>query len=312
MFEKYFDKYIVSSDMKEYLKKTELIMRNISDIIYFSVMPINEKLTDLRKVLEIAEGQKDDSLKEDCREYIKNIEVAFEMTKKDGIFTVDFGFYNEERNKVDSSLEKIFDSFDGAIKYIREDIQKCEYTDEDRIWYEVTRYQNNGSGEFEETSFYIVIRGEIYFTEVKNIEGYDISISLYNGTNLNLPVPFKAGDVVEIDGFPFGPKYQIMIMDVGDNRDCCCLQGLYLDDEDGWFVGAVKHGMLGHDDYFAQISPLYTAAKVDKTKEKVFEFMRENVHGDENVYSRLWLEISCRQGGMTDEDIMELIKKLEL
>ena len=70
--------------------------------------------------------------------------------------------------------------------------------------------------------------------------------------------------------------------------------------------------MLGHDDYFAQISPLYTAAKVDNTEEKVFEFMRENVHGDEAVYSRLWLEISCRQGGMTDEDIMELIKNLRM
>lgn len=56
-------------------------------------------------------------------------------------------------------------------------------------------------------------------------------------------VPFKAGDIVEIDLYPFADKRIIEIVEVGDNHDCCCLQALSRRKDGSWTIGAVNTGI---------------------------------------------------------------------
>ena len=59
--------------------------------------------------------------------------------------------------------------------------------------------------------------------------------SIYN--DVNLPVPFHAGDIVTIDCRPFAPVSHAVILEVGDNCDCCCLQALYYAGNGTWDMG---------------------------------------------------------------------------
>lgn len=98
-----------------------------------------------------------------------------------------------------------------------------------------------------------------------------------------------------ISGFNFyNGNVKFLIVEVGDNRDCCCIQGLSKDSEGRWYIGAVKHGMIG-DNTYPQISALYSAVKYEpdvsneddlilkkasdliKENEKVYEAFRDRI-----------------------------------
>lgn len=70
-----------------------------------------------------------------------------------------------------------------------------------------------------------------------------IDFGLFNDLR-NIPIPFHAGDIVTLDCRPFAPVSHVIILEIGDNRDCCCLQALYREDNGTWDTGAVKHGFV--------------------------------------------------------------------
>ena len=77
--------------------------------------------------------------------------------------------------------------------------------------------------------------------------------------DLNLPMPFKPGDIVLIDCLPYRqPKY-VVILECGDNPYECCLPcALFYDFKSKtWRTGAVKHKHVFDGGARPPLSPLY-------------------------------------------------------
>ena len=136
--------------------------------------------------------------------------------------------------------------------------------------------------------------------------------SIYN--DVNLPVPFHAGDIVTIDCRPFAPVSHAVILEVGDNCDCCCLQALYYAGNGTWDTGAVKHGhIMPH--YGGKLSPLYRLASFHgqlPEEERLLEKVSQYVNGEEERGSALWNYIfELCDGGMkrtvTEDQILSYI-----
>lgn len=115
-------------------------------------------------------------------------------------------------------------------------------------------------------------------------------------------------DVLEIDRFPFGPKIKILIIQVGDNLDCCCLQALSKTEEGLWHLGAVKHGMIGYH-IFPQLSPLYFAKKwegdLQDSDGKIILEVQKYLNGDDEKGEKL---LEKFMHDMTDEELLEGIQ----
>lgn len=93
------------------------------------------------------------------------------------------------------------------------------------------------------------------------------------------------------DAYPFGPKEKFVMLEIGDNQDCCCLQALSRKQDGTWDVGAVKHGMIG-DMIYPRISALYTAdtyiPNLVDPEDAILDKVSELVAGDEKKGSELW------------------------
>ena len=124
------------------------------------------------------------------------------------------------------------------------------------IWHYLERWERI-DGELKEVREYIIVNNQIcYFGD----NSFCYLPYCGHSAHLNLPVPFRPGDFVEVDGQPFCGKKIAMIIGVGDNHDCCCLQAVYLDHEGNMAYGAVKHGTVFEacgKTLFPLMSPLY-------------------------------------------------------
>ncbi len=85
--------------------------------------------------------------------------------------------------------------------------------------------------------------------------------------DLKLPVPFHADDILTIDCHPSAPVSRAVILEVGDNCDCCCFQALYRNGDGTWGIGAVKHGNVLTNHHSPEISPLEERKQQAVTKE---------------------------------------------
>lgn len=78
-----------------------------------------------------------------------------------------------------------------------------------------------------------------------------------SGNDLNLPTPFRAGDILHIDCRPFAPKTSITVTDNHLEFDCCNPQCEY-DGENGEKKrGALKHSHIYKENVIESVSPLY-------------------------------------------------------
>lgn len=104
--------------------------------------------------------------------------------------------------------------------------------------------------------------GEIQYFLQNGTPLFSTAAEAFGGVNLNLPVPYRPGDILEIDCSPYtdGPRY-CRLTKVGN--DCCGIQCVYPDED-----GKLRSGALKHGNYFASpyrlpqyLSPLYHAKK---------------------------------------------------
>ena len=129
-----------------------------------------------------------------------------------------------------------------------------------------------------------------------------------DGQHLNLPIPCCAGDIVRVDCRPFQPEHPAVLLEVGGNTDCCCVQALCRGGNGTWTLGALKHGSLFSDrDCF--LSPLYRLEAYPKSlpeSDCLLQSIQDFIAGDEKrgriLWDKLWKD------RLTDENIFKILK----
>ncbi len=110
--------------------------------------------------------------------------------------------------------------------------------------------------------------------------------------HLNLPVPYRPGDILEVGCAPYvsEPHYCILT-EVGD--DCCGVQCLYPGENGRIEFGALKHGHYFFNCYYASwyLSPLYGTRVYAGELPRECEFMgrlSEKLHKEPEFGKTLW------------------------
>lgn len=184
-------------------------------------------------------------------------------------------------------------------------------------WFEVEKWSPDGTGRLKNDYDYTVFGSEVCYAVHNNSPHWDWP-GFSAGCDLNLPVPFHAGDIVTIDCRPSAPVSHAVILEVGDNRDCCCLQALYRSGDGSWSTGAVKHGYILPNHCLPNISPLYRLASFHgplPEKERLLAQVSRHLNGDEERGAALWGYIfdCCDEQNkrtVTEEQILSFLENM--
>lgn len=308
-YKKYIDEFMPSDEMRNYLKTQELTPYQIASLIFNSPYSIDQKKNAFYLLLSETDDSELKALGSNC---IENIERAYELLNTGGVFKVTSSFVN---GIVELNDEGLFSNYKDVKEFIASDIKECEYKDYDYYSYFVEKWIKNSDGILENVITYYVIKNEICYFKYSPLgdylkeflQGFEPKIRNFE---LNVPTPFKVGDVVEFDGYPFAKITFSLILSTGDNQDCCSLWNLYWADPRTWKTGAVKHGDVGYilrgNEFF--VSPLYNAKRYDGVLPSTFKIFHEikQVFGDdEQKYYELDSFVSAR--GITEDEIQNFI-----
>lgn len=254
-----------SEEMRNYLREhfDELGSSQLIEIIVGAHMPIaykaelmNELTERFPHPFEELDGYYDFEV------YVKLYQKAFNDMRiaddEKAIYLLQRYYYDEEDGAIP------FFTFEDARNYIPIDVeeQACDEEDADRYWYEIEKWDGFAD---EKCKYTLSRKGVIWNYDNYSDELLDAIVKHRFGVcnkDLNLPVPFSVGDVITVDCRPSALVSHAVLLNVGDNRDCCCVQGLYVKQDGTVDYGALKHGHA--QDFMAfspEISPLYNAAR---------------------------------------------------
>lgn len=260
----------------------------------------------------LAEGEEDGYFS-DLADVVS--QAVQEMQPKPGeFFYLTVCSYKEDIARTEEEMMGAFLSWE----QIFEVIQNCWGSDADfeelLTWFYVEKWTPDGNGRLKNNYSYEVIGGKVCYCCCEELSVHE-RLNLGGYTDPNLPVPFHAGDIVTVDCRPFAPVRHVVILEIGDNCDCCCLQALYYAGDGTWDTGAVKHGhIISH--YAGKLSPLYRLASFHgqlSEEERLLEKVSRYVNGDEERGSALWHYIfdlcdDRRRRTVTEEQILSFLE----
>ncbi|MCR5339375.1 MAG: hypothetical protein K6E75_12555 [Lachnospiraceae bacterium] len=308
---KYIEKFLPSRDMKEYLKNAELNIYEVARIIYCSPYAVAEKLCAIEELYENNHASFDDNLARSVKSLVDCMEKALLAKEEDGVYSLETFFYEGKEENPGSIYEFLYSSYDEAVSAIRDFSEFYREAYGEWMWYEITKWGKDKNGKLVQEITYYFVEDELRYINIDHLD-LDCVEDMIGGGDLNLPVPFKAGDIVEIDGKPFGPSFRALILDIGDNSDCCCVQGLARNTEGLWNTGAVKHGMIGPQLY-PQPSMLYTIERYfgpldenDRILAEVSYYMKQCADRAYELFEQI---AYC--GELTDEELRGLINRTD-
>lgn len=260
--------FIDSTDMRVYLNEhfKELDSADLINIIVGAPKPLTTKLK-LMNELSTHFPRLLDEIDSffDFEPYVQLYQEAIvnmQNCNNGAVYLLHLYRYDETDG---SYLEMVrpFFSFDNALNYIKNDIEDWLWDERDKIsdalnWFEIEKWSGTDTPELAGT-YTLSKYGEVwdYYRGDSLHNGLSHSFGIINATGLYLPVPFSAGDVITIDCTPFAPAKHGVIVSVGDNNDCCCVQCMYLKNDGTLAVGALKHSALFENTPY--ISALYRA-----------------------------------------------------
>ena len=302
-----------SEEMERYLIGCKHNDYEMIEIILGAPLPLTEK----RKLLELLNTQ-DSEEYDDVAECIREFDDALAALElKDGeIFTLSECWYDDDILDEKKAFAEPFLSFQAAAEYIKkmieEETEGIDDIDEYVCWTEITKWIPVGEGKMKDVYSYTLVGNKIHYfkrlgeTRRDRFEGYK------SGLDLNLPIPFKPGDIVTLNCLPFRPVKHAVLLEV-DNRDCCGVQMLYRLKEEkngksSLETGALKHGH-GWERFFPMLSSLYRLSKYEgelSGEEQLLKDVQKLVYQNEENGKKLW-EFFYKSA--PDEE--ELLKYLE-
>ncbi len=252
---------ISSAEMKEYLLQNRIDAAKISELILGAPIPLIQKQSFFKRLYEF----KPFIFSEYFCEF--NLAVNALEAKAGEFFMAEQQWYDYETKDKESEVIAPFATWDKAVRGIRKSIVIDEWEQDDCVWGLIEKWclQN---GDYDNPYTFYLINGEpVYFT--RNI--YDDEDLFWraefrgyvNSVELNLPMPFSAGDIVTLNCMPFAPIKHALLLYV-DNIDCCGVRMLYRDIDGLWKDGALKHGH-GWGRYSPMLSPLCRLSSYEDT-----------------------------------------------
>ena len=281
-----------SPELHAYLlaRPEQLQTADYADIISGAPIALTEKGRLLERLSEHMTHSEDAGLIRDYSAYLKTALQALES--KDAAFSAE--------------LWKDGEQLDGPyIAFSMEEVQRAipkywECVDKAIAYWRIEQYRQGGASEPEgfacpEYTFAAAPNGEVqYFMHdpKKRRRVWAEGAFGGNSVHLNLPVPYRPGDILEVSCNPYvsEPHYCILT-EVGD--DCCGVQCLYPGENGRIEFGALKHGHYFFNCYYASwyLSPLYGTRVYAGELPRECEFMgrlSEKLHKDPAFGKVLW------------------------
>lgn len=307
--DKIIDRCIQSEEMRNYLKKQELSVFTLTDIIAGSPLY-------LRKKLELYDLIGDNGYTNSFRQETEK--ALAELTLDEGdVLCLEEWWYDNDILGEKASFTGPFTTLHAALGYIKESFTDEEWDDGEACWSILEKWvPGNEHGKMDNTYTYYLIKDEVvYFTSDDNINN---SFSGFHGyvdsMNLSLPIPFKPGDIVILDSLPFVPIRFAILLEV-NNSDCCGVQILYRHGDGLWRTGALKHG-AGWKDTWPILSSLYRLSlyqnELNET-DKVLLDIQDYILKKEHNGALLWERINNMRTGwdmpaLSTSDLFDMIK----
>lgn len=308
MFGRLLDEFMPAEELREYLKKESISDFDMADIIFYSPTSVEKKREALLELEEMDLPEEKKLLREYWIKYRPSIEEALKIREsKDSIFIVyEQTIYGDDVDS-DEWMHGIFSSYDAAEAFVKKDTEEKKNEEDQMSWYEINLWIKGENDSYVNTCTYLYIDGELTYTEFELGNAFHESCT---DGELRIPVSYKPGDILIADRYPFGRKEKFVMLKIGDNQDCCCLQALCKKEDDTWEAGAVKHGMIGSIGY-PRVSVLYTAKKyvpdLSNPEDAILAKISELVAGDEKRGTVIWDE-TCY--GKSEEELVDFLTKL--
>ena len=255
---------IPSRQMREFLCLPENMLNcfGLAEIIIGSpAIDIYEKY-ELLAGLDKTENISSNKVINDYKEAIDNLSV-----KTGELFTVSAPFYDEEIKEIkySSSVQPCTD-YEKVLEYIEWNSEFEELDGYSCCWYQIEKWIHDEGGKYIKTYIYQYVLGVgiCWFTSCEESK-YGICCPRNNTKyssqciHLNLPTPFKPGDIVRIDCRPFAPPVNALLVYSGPDWDCCSLLALFKSADGEYRSGAVKHADMwwSNSGIDLSVSPLY-------------------------------------------------------
>lgn len=269
---------LLSSEMEDYLSE-DISERDALLIITGAPIPIRKKRERLQQLLTKVEASE---VREDIQSCITHISNALkelvDMEPDSSICHQACWYDIEDGSTLDyihrsgsESFLKPSHSFDELVQDILDDIEANadvrDFTADLNTWYEFVIWNKvqypNGRIKYKEGQYcYVMIGPEVCFIEpsdywISGKHSFDYWGFLSGSSDLNLSVPFQAGDIVTLDCSPFAEPCHMLILNAENNLDCCGLRGVFTDEDGRLYIDSVKHGHCFPMHYRSRLSPLY-------------------------------------------------------
>jgi len=262
-------KFIESEEMREHLKielpKLDWFRGNdYAEIVAFAPAPIERKILVLELIVQKAKC--DTEMLHNPAKLLESMHTALNERyncTQGTVFSV---------QSCGEGIDSICTNFDAVLQYLCEfESDESDPDPRNRTWYQVEKWLPNDDGIMKDACYWILnAKGEIwyfgYYSEFKPADWENIHDCI--GAGLNLPIPFCSGDIVIADCRPFADITHVLIVDIGDNIDCCSVQCMYLLPDGKLDMNAFKHNHFLCRDEKSPISGLYRATKFSGELEK--------------------------------------------
>ena len=138
-------------------------------------------------------------------------------------------------------------------------------------------------------------------------------------SDLSIPTPFKAGDIVEVDCRPFGPPFRALIVEGRYQNDDSFPTILFkVPYTDKWEMTGLKYKMFYKDadggTYVPRLSPLYRLRSVGKDEfneaDELLVKVAEWIAGDEERGAAFWKAWHEGTDEKTESEVIEVLERM--
>ena len=301
---------VSSAEMKEYLLQNRMDADKISELILGAPIPLTQKQSLFKRLYEF----KPFIFSEYYCEF--NLAVNALEAKSGEFFMAEQQWYDYETKDKESEVIAPFAAWDKAVGAILKSIVIDEWEPNDCVWGLVEKWSLQKGNYDNPYTFYLINGEPVYFTRNIYVDNDMFRMAEFRGymnsVELDLPMPFCAGDIVTLNCMPFAPIKHALLLYV-DNIDCCGVRMLYRDIDGLWKEDALKHGH-GWGRYSPMLSPLYRLSSFDNTlpeDEKLLKKIQSELNYDVQKSRKLSdMMLKTESDGLNDEELIKLLKQI--